>query len=61
MVLYVKKSITYAINKKNFDFIYVDGSHEYVDVKKDADEAFKIIKKGIIIFDDDFYGNINRI
>ena len=26
---------------------------EYVDVKKDADEAFKIIKKdGIIIFDD---------
>ena len=35
------------------DFIYVDGSHEYVDVKKDADEAFKIIKKdGIIIFDD---------
>ena len=43
----------FTINKKNFDFIYVDGSHEYVDVKKDADEAFKIIKKdGIIIFDD---------
>lgn len=43
----------FSINKKNFDFIYVDGSHEYVDVKKDADEAFKIIKKdGIIIFDD---------
>ena len=35
----------FTINKKNFDFIYVDGSHEYVDVKKDADEAFKIIEK----------------
>ena len=40
----INTSSTFSINK-NFDFIYVDGSHEYVDVKKDADEAFKFIKK----------------
>ena len=40
-------------NKKEFDLIYIDGSHEYEDVKNDAEAAFKIIKNnGIIIFDD---------
>ena len=38
----------------NFDFIYVDGSHNGEDILSDAIEAFKIIKKGGLIFFDDF-------
>ena len=40
-------------NKKKFDLIYVDGSHEFEYVKRDANNAFKVLNKnGIIIFDD---------
>ena len=38
----------------NFDFIYVDGSHNGEDILSDAIEAFKILKKGGLIFFDDF-------
>ena len=48
-----KSSVFFIKNKKEFDLIYIDGSHEYEDVKNDAEAAFKIIKNnGIIIFDD---------
>ena len=40
--------------KKFFDFIYIDGSHNGEDILSDAIEAFKILKKGGIIFFDDF-------
>lgn len=40
-------------NKKKYDFIYVDGSHEYKDVLHDARQAFAYLNNnGIIIFDD---------
>ena len=39
---------------KFFDFIYIDGSHNGEDVLSDAIEAFKILKKGGLIFFDDF-------
>ena len=52
-----KSSDFFFKNKKEFDLIYIDGSHEYEDVKNDADAAFKIIKNnGIIIFDDFLWG-----
>ena len=37
-----------------FDFIYIDGSHNGEDILSDAIEAFKILKKGGLIFFDDF-------
>lgn len=41
------------INKKEFDLIYIDGSHIAKDVIVDACLCFKLLKKdGIIIFDD---------
>ena len=45
----------------NFDFIYIDGSHNGEDILSDAIEAFKILKKGGLIFFDDFLQyEINR-
>ena len=38
----------------NFNFIYIDGSHNGEDILSDAIEAFKILKKGGLIFFDDF-------
>ena len=48
----------FKINKKEYDFIYVDGSHEFDDVVHDAKKSFKYLKKGgIIIFDDFMWEN----
>ncbi len=51
-------------NKKEFDIIYIDGSHHSKDVKKDFENSIKIIKKnGLIILDDftwNHYKNINE-
>ena len=45
-------------NKKKFDLIYVDGSHEYKYVLHDANNAFLALKQnGIIIFDDFMWEN----
>ena len=40
--------------KKSFDFIYIDGSHNGEDILSDAIEAFKILKTNGLIFFDDF-------
>ena len=40
-------------NKKLYDLIFIDGSHEFKDVLADAQSSFSLLnKKGIIIFDD---------
>ena len=40
-------------NKKLFDVIFIDGLHEYVQVRKDAANALKILKSnGYIVFHD---------
>ena len=40
-------------NKRFFDIIYVDGSHEFSNVYKDAFNSFNVLNQnGIIIFDD---------
>jgi len=45
----------------NFDFIYIDGSHNGEDILSDAIEAFKILKKsGLIFFDDFLQYELNR-
>ena len=44
----------------NFDFIYIDGSHNGEDILSDAIEAFKILKKGGLIFLMIFY-NMKKI
>lgn len=41
-----------------FDIIYVDGSHKADDVFFDGVNSFKSLKKGGIIFFDDFIGGI---
>ncbi len=39
--------------KKKYDLIYIDGSHHYDDVIRDANNSFNALNKnGIIIFDD---------
>lgn len=40
--------------KINFDFIYIDGSHNGEDILSDSIDAFKILKPGGLIFFDDF-------
>ena len=46
----------------NFDFIYIDGSHNGEDILSDAIEAFKILKvNGLMFFDDFLQHDDNRI
>lgn len=40
----------FAQNKKTFDVIFVDGLHEYTQVKKDVEHALQCINPGGIIF-----------
>ena len=47
--------------KQEFDIIYIDGSHFYADVLKDAISSYSILKSGgIIIFDDFLYTRQTR-
>lgn len=41
-------------NNKNFDVIYIDGSHYYDDVKKDYNNSIKSLNKNGILICDDF-------
>lgn len=41
-------------NKLKFDLIYIDGSHEYEDVKQDIIESLKHVKEGGIISGHDY-------
>lgn len=44
--------------RKDFDFIYIDGSHIAKDVLTDACMAWPLLKpKGIMVFDDYMWGN----
>ena len=40
-------------NLKEYDFIFIDGSHEFDDVLSDANSSFQLLKKdGFMLFDD---------
>ncbi len=43
-------------NKRLFDFIYIDGSHQIEDIKQDFENSIKVIKKNGIIWMDDYLG-----
>ena len=46
--------------KRSFDFIYIDGSHNGEDILSDAIESFKLLNtEGLIIFDDVVNVNTN--
>ena len=48
--------VFFSKNTKNFDLVYIDGSHFGDDVYRDSVNAFKVLnKKGYIIFDDFFW------
>ena len=73
MHLIKKKNISYSKldsdsffkgNNSKFNLIYIDGSHEYEDVKKDFINALECLQNnGYIIFDDfvwSFYDDVQR-
>jgi adenylate kinase family enzyme len=46
----------FQINKNKFDFIYIDGAHDYKSVLKDSFNSFKCLRQnGLLIFDDYFW------
>lgn len=46
----------FKINMNKFDFIYVDGSHDYKSVLNDSINSFKCLRKnGLLILDDYFW------
>ena len=46
-------------NKESFDIIYVDGTHEALQVERDINNSWKFLNlNGIMICDDYFYGNL---
>lgn len=48
----------FANNNNTFNFIYVDGCHNPEYVKRDVNNAFKVLEKnGILWMDDYLYGN----
>ena len=52
----MKSNEFFSKNKKEFDIIYIDGSHHANDVLQDCLESWKILKKdGIMIIDDYFW------
>lgn len=49
----------FAENKNEYDIIFVDGDHSYLQTKKDIDNAWKFIKKGGILLGHDFLHKSN--
>ena len=46
-------------NRESFDIIYVDGTHEALQVERDINNSWKFLNlNGIMICDDYFYGNL---
>ena len=51
-----------VVSEKQFDFIYIDGSHTAPDVLTDACIAFGMLKKGgIMLFDDYLWKDVNGV
>jgi len=46
-------------NSQKFDFIYVDGSHEFNDVLNDIFSSFQVLKIGGILVMDDYFWNFH--
>ena len=52
----MKSNEFFSKNKKEFDIIYVDGSHHAKDVLEDCVNSWRVLQKnGILIIDDYFW------
>lgn len=62
--IFFEKKKNENLNKKNYDIIYIDGSHKYDDVLNDAKNSLLYLKEdGVIIFDDflrSYYKDIKK-
>ncbi|MDA8548128.1 class I SAM-dependent methyltransferase [Candidatus Pelagibacter bacterium] len=57
-----KSRVFFKNNNKNFDLIYIDGSHFAKDVAQDCKSAWLVLNKnGVIIFDDYFWKSYDKI
>jgi len=45
----IKKSEDFFRVKREYDFIYLDGAHDYENVRKDMENAYPLIKKGGVL------------
>lgn len=50
----MKSEEFWKVNRKTFDFVYVDGSHLYKDAKIDMFEGWKVLEPGGTLMMDDF-------
>lgn len=50
----------WAVNKKKFDLIYIDGSHDYEAVKLDLNAAWICLDKGGLLLTDDYLHDHNH-
>lgn len=50
------EALTWLIAEgRQYDFVYVDGSHTAIDVNLDMILAFKLMKSGSVVYADDYY------
>ena len=49
------------IRGEDFDFVYIDGSHEAIDVNLDLVLSFKLLKTPSVIYCDDYYWGFNEM
>jgi len=51
-VVFIKENSRNLKLNQSFDFVFIDGGHDYKSVKNDYEIAERVCKKGIILFDD---------
>ena len=58
-IIFIRKTSEDAINDipSNLDFIYIDGLHDYENIKKDIELYYPKVKSGGILGGHDFWGN----
>jgi len=55
-----RSEVFWAINKDKYDLIYIDGSHNYTDVKLDLAAAWVCLQKGGLLLTDDYLHDHNH-
>jgi hypothetical protein len=54
--LKITSDIFFKNNKKTYNFIYIDGSHEVDFIERDMENSFKVLEKNGIMWMDDYNG-----
>ncbi|MDD5529613.1 MAG: class I SAM-dependent methyltransferase [bacterium] len=65
-ISYIKKDsqkLDFSVFKEKFDLIFIDGDHSYESIKKDTQNAFKVLKNSdsIIVWHDYFINAVEKI